>query len=82
MTDASDEAILARISEHLAVIDPDADLEAVALDATIADLDVESMTVMNVVAEIEDDLDVRVPEDELGMVETVRDLVQLFQRQL
>ncbi|HEX8054541.1 MAG TPA: acyl carrier protein [Thermoleophilaceae bacterium] len=82
MTDSSDAAILARIRDHLAVIDPDAAIEAVTLHATIADLDVESMTVMNVVAEIEDDLDVRVPEDELGMVETVRDLVRLFQRQL
>jgi acyl carrier protein len=82
MTGSSDEAILALIRDHLAVIDPDATIEAVTIDATIADLDVESMTVMNVVAEIEDDLDVRVPEDELGMVETVRDLVRLFQRQL
>ena len=80
--DSSDAAILARIREHLAVVDPDVDLDAVKLDAAIADLDVESMTVMNVVAEVEHDLDVRVPEDDLGMVETVRDLVGLFQREL
>jgi acyl carrier protein len=82
MSTASSTDILARIRDHLAVIDPDVDLELVTMSATIADLDVESMTIVNVVAELEGELGVRVPEDELTMVETVNDLVDLFQRRL
>jgi acyl carrier protein len=63
--------------EQLAVIDPDAALDRLTLDADLTTLDLDSVTVLSLVAALEDRYGVRVPEAELMRVRTMRGLLGL-----
>jgi acyl carrier protein len=72
--------VLERIRSELAVLDPDVPPERVTSDATVASLDMESVTLLSLVAELEDAYSIRLTELELAGIATVRDLVALVQR--
>lgn len=74
------QAVLERIRSELAVLDPDVAPERVTGQATVASLDMESVTLLSLVAELEDAYSIRVDELELSGIATVGDLVALVQR--
>jgi acyl carrier protein len=70
-------AVLDAIREELAVLDPDVALERVEPSAAIASLDVESLTLMALIAELEARYGIRIPEHELTGLARVEELVEL-----
>jgi acyl carrier protein len=70
-------AVLDAIREELAVLDPDVALERVEPGAAIASLDVESLTLMALIAELEARYGIRIPEHELTGLARVEELVEL-----
>lgn len=63
--------------EQLVVIDPDAALDALSLDADLTTLDLDSLAMLSLVAALEDRYEIRIPESELVQVKTMRDLLEL-----
>jgi len=63
--------------EQLEVIDPDAALDRLSLDADLTTLDLDSVSMLSLVAALEDRYGVRVPEAELLRVRTMRRLLEL-----
>ena len=57
-------------------------VEAVAIEHKLSEIGIDSMAAVEVAAQLEDALDVRLPDDQLARVSSVRDLVSLVQRQL
>jgi acyl carrier protein len=71
------ELIRARLAEIAPEVDGGA---AVSLDAEIADLGIDSMRTMELIADLEDELGIRFPDDELTQIASVRDLVTVVKR--
>jgi acyl carrier protein len=63
--------------EQLEVIDPDAALDALSLDADLTALDLDSVSLLSLVAALEDRYGTRIPESELLQVKTMRGLLEL-----
>ncbi len=55
--------------------------EGLAASTVIADLGIASVSLMEVIGMLEDDLDVVLPEDQLAQVKTLGDLEALVRRQ-
>jgi acyl carrier protein len=64
--------------EQLEVIDPDAALDQLSLDADLATLELDSVAMLSLVAALEDRYGTRIPEAELLRVRTMRGLLELF----
>ncbi len=78
MTDAE---ILAVIGEAIAFAVPEKAGVKLDPDATIADLGISSITVLEIVGYIEDRLGVRFPDDALAQLNSVRGLTELIRSQ-
>ena len=63
---------------QLEVIDPDAALDRLSLDADLTTLDLDSVSMLSLVAALEDRYGIRIPEAELLRVRTMRGLLELF----
>jgi len=68
--------LLAFAREELAVIDPDARTDQLVLESSLGDLDLESLTLVSLVAALEDRCAARIPRERLTDVKTVRDLLE------
>ena len=75
-----EEEILAGIQTEAKVIAPNLDLAQLNLGAHIADLGVNSIQTLELVARLEDRFDVTLPDYELSSVESVADLTRLVAR--
>jgi acyl carrier protein len=75
MTAVEDALRFAR--EEIEVIDPDAALEALSLDAELAELDLDSVALLSLVAALEERYGTRLSEAALLQVKTIRDLLEL-----
>lgn len=64
---------------ELAVLDPDVPVARVTPEAEIASLNLESVTMLSLVAELEERFGIRVPERALTQLSTVEDLVLVIQ---
>jgi acyl carrier protein len=72
--------ILNVLKRELQRIEPTIDVGAVALDADIADLGIDSVTMLEVVSAFEQLYGAYIPDDELTAVSTLRDLVEAIGR--
>jgi acyl carrier protein len=63
--------------EQLEVIDPDAALDQLSLDADLTTLELDSVSMLSLVAALEDRYGTRIPEAELLRVRTMRGLLEL-----
>lgn len=63
--------------EELEVIDPEADLDSLSLDVVLANLDLDSVSLLSLVVALEERYETRLPESELLRVKTMRDLLEL-----
>jgi acyl carrier protein len=72
------EDVLAFVRETLERLDPDARLEALSLDADVRTLELESITLLSLVASLEDRYGVRVRDTELTRITTLRELLALM----
>lgn len=68
--------LLRRVAAEVA---PDVDPDAVTADRDVTELGLDSMQLMEFVAEIEDALEIRIPDQELTGVRTVSDLLVLIE---
>ncbi|MGH3972138.1 MAG: phosphopantetheine-binding protein [Pseudonocardiaceae bacterium] len=75
-----DEEILAGIRTEAKVIVPDLDLSQLDSGAHIADLGINSMQTLELVARLEDRFGVALPDYELSGVESVADLMRVVAR--
>ena len=64
---------------ELAVLDPDVPLARVTPEAEISSLNLESVTMLSLVAELEERFGIRVPERALTQLSTIEDLVSVIQ---
>jgi len=64
-------------SEELATLDPAAALDQLELDTDLTRLDLDSVTVLSLVAALEDRYGTRVPDQALLQVRTMRQLLEL-----
>ena len=58
------------------------DFSDVAEDASIKDLGIDSLGMLELVGELERELEVRIPDDNLVGIQTVRQLLELVERRL
>ncbi len=72
------ETLLEDLRAELATLDPDVLLDQVTLDAKLASLGLDSMTMISAIAEIESKYSVRIPHEQLTGLETVRQLISLI----
>lgn len=72
------ETLLEDLRAELATLDPDVLLDRVTLDAELASLGLDSMTMISAIAEIESKYSVRIPHEQLTGLETVRQLIALI----
>jgi acyl carrier protein len=75
------ELLLDDLRAELAALDPDVLLERVTLDAELASLGLDSMTMMSAIAEVESRYSIRVPHEQLAGLETMGQLISLLQTQ-
>lgn len=75
----TDETILELIRRALVDVAPDRaeEFATVPLGAEVAALELDSISVMEMVGVVEDELDITLPDEELGKVETLADLARL-----
>jgi acyl carrier protein len=73
------ETLLAGLCAELAALDPDVLLDRVTLDAQLASLGLDSMTMLSAIAEIESTHSIRIPYEQLTGLETVAQLIALIQ---
>jgi acyl carrier protein len=58
------------------------DLNGVSEDGVIADLGIDSLELLEVIGSLEQNLDVRIPDDQLVGIQTVGQLLALVERKL
>lgn len=58
------------------------DFSSVQEDGVIADLGIDSLELLEVIGTLERDLDIRVPDDQLVGIQTVRQLLELVEAKL
>jgi acyl carrier protein len=75
-----DQEILAGIRSEAKIIAPDLDLSQLDSGAHIADLGINSMQTLELVARLEDRFGVALPDYELSGVESVADLMRVVAR--
>jgi acyl carrier protein len=73
---------LAVVREELKRIAPDVSADKVTLDTDIAALGIESVTMLELIAALEDRFGVELPDDELTTLNTLGDVIGLLQRHL
>jgi acyl carrier protein len=64
-------------AEELATLEPETDLDQLELDTDLTRLDLDSITVLSLVAALEDRYGTRVPDQALLQVKTMRQLLEL-----
>ena len=74
------EEVLGFIRSEVTAIDPEAVVASIVPDAELAALDLESVTLLSLVAGLEEQYGMRVPEAALAELRTVGDLVALARR--
>ena len=77
----NDAEILQLLEEALAFASPDEAKVKLRPDATIADLGISSITVLEIVGYVEEKLAVRFPDDALAHLNTVRSMMDMIQTQ-
>ena len=78
MTDAE---ILQLLEESLAFASPEEAKVKLRPEATIADLGISSITVLEIVGYVEEKLNVRFPDDALAELNTVRSVMEMIRTQ-
>jgi acyl carrier protein len=80
----ADSDILELIKQSVAVVTRDIKTQPgpVTLDSSLSALGIDSMSAIEVGADLEEKLKVRFPDDQLARVTTMRDLVALIRRNL
>ena len=64
-------------AEELATLDSEADLDQLGLDTDLTRLDLDSITILSLVAALEDRYGTRVPDQALLQVKTMRQLLEI-----
>jgi fatty-acyl-CoA synthase len=70
------------VRAELAILDPEARTDRITADADLATLDLDSMTLLSLVAALEERYDGRVPEESLATVRTLREVFALVTPEL
>lgn len=76
----NDAETLSVIREAIAFAEPKADTSRLSRTDTIADLGINSISVLEIVGYVEDKLGARFPDDELAQLNTIGGLCDLIQR--
>ena len=79
---ASAEALLAELRQEIEALDPDALVERLDSASELASLDLDSMTMMSVIAEIERTHSIELPNERLSGLRTVGQVIALVQSQM
>jgi acyl carrier protein len=58
------------------------DIKEKHLDTTLKELKIDSLEIMGIIVDAENQLNVRIPDDELGTIKTFNDLINAFNKQL
>jgi acyl carrier protein len=72
--------VLEKIRIEAKSIAPDVDLDKVEMDTYIADIGIDSLQTLELIARLEGDLGVALPDYELAGIETVGDLIRVVRR--
>jgi acyl carrier protein len=82
MYQGNPEETLAALREELKRIAPDVNADDVGLDTDIAALGIESVTMLELIAALEDRFEIELPDDELTTLNTLGDVIELLQRHI
>lgn len=74
------DGLLEFISSELKRIEPAAEIEHLAARSSFSDLNLESVHIIELIAAVETHYNVTLPDEELGQVDTVDDLLALVSR--
>jgi acyl carrier protein len=80
MDQPNPDEILAAIRVELEKIAPEVSADGLDLNTDIATLGIESVTMLELIATLEERFDIQLPDDELTTLDTLGDVVELLQR--
>jgi acyl carrier protein len=80
MDQPSPDEMLAAIRVELEKIAPEVGAERLSLDTDIATLGIESVTMLELIAALEERFAIELPDDELTTLDTLGDVIALLQR--
>lgn len=80
MTQPTPDELLAAIRAELEKIAPEVSADSLNLDTDIATLGIESVTMLELIAALEERFEVELPDDELTTLDTLGDVIELLSR--
>ncbi len=80
MAQPNPDEMLAAIRVELEKIAPEAVSDSIDLDTDIATLGIESVTMLELIAALEERFGIELPDDELTTLDTLGDVIELLQR--
>jgi acyl carrier protein len=80
MNQPNPDEILTSIRAELEKIAPELSADGLSLDTDIATLGIESVTMLELIAALEERFGIELPDDELTTLDTLGDVIQLLQR--
>lgn len=80
MDQPNPDEMLAAIRAELEKIAPEVSADGLSLDTDIATLGIESVTMLELIAALEERFGVELPDDELTTLDTLGDVIKLLQR--
>lgn len=80
MTQATPDEMLAAIRVELKKIAPEVSADGFNLDTDIATLGIESVTMLELIAALEERFEIELPDDELTTLDTLNDVIELLAR--
>jgi acyl carrier protein len=78
----TDSEILSLIKESLVSASPEHANVTLAMENTLGELGISSITALEIAGHIEEKLNIRLPDDELAPLNTIGGLVQLIRQQI
>lgn len=80
MTQTTPDEMLAAIRVELEKIAPEVSADNLSLDTDIATLGIESVTMLELIAALEERFEIELPDDELTTLDTLHDVIELLAR--
>lgn len=80
MTQTTPDEMLAAIRVELEKIAPEVSADSLSLETDIATLGIESVTMLELIAALEERFDIELPDDELTTLDTLNDVIELLAR--
>jgi acyl carrier protein len=82
MDQSSSDEMIAAIRVELEKIAPEVSVDSLSLDTDIATLGIESVTMLELIAALEERFGIELPDDELTTLDTLGDVIALLQRHI